>query len=146
MAGSFVAENIIKMTRCLKVNDEGGFILIATLVSLLLLVILGISTTTTTNIELQIAGNDKVNMANSYVAEGTAYEAAQLLENGTAVTDGTLQSASGNGSNYSIVDNGIAGGSSLGMTSSQVHIYAITGLATNNNSNSSIGIGFKKRF
>lgn len=133
------------MSQVIKVNDEGGFILIATLVSLLLLIILGISTTTTTNIELQIAGNDKVNTTNSYVAEGTAYEAAQLLENGTAVI-GTSTSASGSGSSYIILDKGIARGSSLNMTKSQVHIYAITGSATNNNSNDSISIGFKKRF
>ncbi len=145
MACPSVGKNIVKMSQVIKVNDEGGFVLIATLVSLLLLIILGISTTTTTNIELQIAGNDKVNTTNSYVAEGTAYEAAQLLENGTAVI-GVSTAGSGNGSSYFIVDKGIARGSSLNMTKSQVHIYDITGSAANNNSSDSITIGFKKRF
>ncbi len=133
------------MSQVMKVDDEGGFVLIATLVSLLLLIILGISTTTTTNIELQVAGNDKVNTTNSYVAEGTAYEAAQMIEDGTAVI-GTSTPASGSGSSYIIVDKGIARGSSLNMTKSQVHLYDITGSATNNSSNDSISIGFKKRF
>ncbi len=47
--------------------------MVSTLVILVLLVILGISTTTNTNIELQIAGNDKVYKQNFSVAEGGAY-------------------------------------------------------------------------
>jgi len=57
-------------------HNEDGFVLVATLVILMLLVILGISTTTNTSIELQIAGNDKVYKQNFYQAEGGAYTEA----------------------------------------------------------------------
>lgn len=62
-------------------NNEGGFILVAALIFLVLLVALGVSATKTTTIELQIAGNDKVAAQNFYKAEGAARENLQTLEN-----------------------------------------------------------------
>lgn len=126
-------------------RNEDGFILVATLVTLLLIVVLGVSATNNSSIELQIAGNDRLDTTAFYQAESTAYQAAQLLKDDTATT-GSQTAGALNGSTYLITDNGIASGSSLNMTQSQVHSYAITGSVTlTNNASNSITIGYKKR-
>ena len=65
----------------LAASGEEGFILVASLIFLVLLVVLGVSAIKTTTIELQIAGNDKVATQNFYQAEGAAKENLQALEN-----------------------------------------------------------------
>ncbi len=50
-------------------DQSGGFVLIVSLVVLLLLTIIGISATNLTNVELQIAGNDKVHKDTFYRAD-----------------------------------------------------------------------------
>lgn len=65
-------------------NNEDGYVLIVSLIIMMVLVVLGIAATNTTNVELQIAGNEKVAKDNFYKAEAAAYEAAQLLENENA--------------------------------------------------------------
>jgi len=62
------------------VKNEQGFVLVAALLVMLVLTILGISTTTNTTIELQIAGNDKVSKITFYEAEGGAMLGSELLE------------------------------------------------------------------
>ncbi|OQY21843.1 MAG: hypothetical protein B6I37_08055 [Desulfobacteraceae bacterium 4572_35.2] len=42
------------------INNEGGFVLITSLLMLVILTIIGISATNTTTVELQIAGNDRI--------------------------------------------------------------------------------------
>ena len=64
--------------------NEDGFVLIAAIMTLLILVILGISSTTTTNIELQIAGNDKVAKQAFYAADGGTEVGANLVEENTS--------------------------------------------------------------
>ena len=51
------------------INNEQGFVLIASLMMLMILLIIGIAATNTTTIELQISGNDKVNKMAFYSAE-----------------------------------------------------------------------------
>ena len=69
---------------------EDGSILIVALILLVLLTLMGISATTLTDIELQIAGNEMVSRANFYNAEAAAMENIQLLANtGQAITDPT---------------------------------------------------------
>jgi Tfp pilus assembly protein PilX len=69
---------------------EDGSILIVALILLVLLTLMGISATTLTDIELQIAGNEMVSRANFYNAEAAAMENIQLLANtGEAITDPT---------------------------------------------------------
>lgn len=63
------------------INNEQGFVLVASLMILLVLMIIGIAATNTTTIELQISGNDKLAKQNFYAAESAAYEGAQRLEN-----------------------------------------------------------------
>lgn len=61
-------------------GDEGGFVLIGALLILMLLVIIGISATTNTSLELQIAGNDRTHKETFYQADGGAQFAARLVE------------------------------------------------------------------
>jgi len=49
--------------------DERGFVLVGALLILLLLVLIGISATTSTTLELQIAGSHKVRALSFYAAE-----------------------------------------------------------------------------
>lgn len=61
------------------VNEEGSVLVIA-LVMLALLTIMGISASTTSNIELQIASHDEVYTENVYLAEAAAIEGIQTLD------------------------------------------------------------------
>jgi hypothetical protein len=66
--------------KCVLGNEDGSVLVIA-LVMLALLTIMGISATTTSNIEIQIARNIEYYTQNLYMAEAAAMEAAQELEN-----------------------------------------------------------------
>ncbi len=61
-------------------GDEGGFVLIGALLILMLLVVIGISATTNTSLELQIAGNDRTHKETFYQADGGSQFAARLIE------------------------------------------------------------------
>lgn len=50
-------------------NNEKGFVLVASLLILMILVVIGIAATNSTTIELQIAGNEKVTQQTFYAAE-----------------------------------------------------------------------------
>lgn len=50
-------------------SSEGGFVLIVTLVIMLLVIVLGLAAVSTTSIELQIAGSDRVGSIAFYTAE-----------------------------------------------------------------------------
>ncbi len=62
-------------------NDEKGFALIIVLLILSLMTVIGIASTNTTNIELQIAGNEKLIVQNFYNAEAEAMKSAQYIYN-----------------------------------------------------------------
>lgn len=62
-------------------KNEHGSVLIIGLVILMLLTLLGISMTRTSEVEIQIAGNDRIYKQNLYIAEALAMEAAQSLNN-----------------------------------------------------------------
>jgi len=61
-------------------NMEQGSVLIVALVILVLLTLLGIAASTTTTIELQIAGNDKTYKMAFFAADGGTELGAELLE------------------------------------------------------------------
>lgn len=61
-------------------NNERGFVLVGALLILLLLVVIGISATTNTSLELQIAGNDRTHKETFYQADGGTQLAARLVE------------------------------------------------------------------
>ena len=68
--------------------NEQGFVLVATIVLLLIMVIIGISSNTTTNLELQIAGNDKLGKQAFYAADGGTEVGANLVEENVSCPGG----------------------------------------------------------
>ncbi len=74
-----------------RLSNEEGSVLVITLLMLAFMSILGVSSTTTSTIEVQIAGNDRNFKQNFYKAEAGAMEAALTLENetDTALTNRT---------------------------------------------------------
>ena len=65
--------------RC-PLKNENGSVLIVALIILVLLTLIGISATTTSEIETKIAGNERVFKRNLYLAEAGAMHGAQDLE------------------------------------------------------------------
>lgn len=61
------------------INNEQGFVLIASLMMLMVLMIIGIAATNTTTLELQISGNDKLNKQTFYQADAVVNEAVQSI-------------------------------------------------------------------
>ena len=85
-------------------NNEEGFVLVASLLILLILVVIGIAATSSTTVELFIAGNEKVHKQTFYKADGgtelgirVAYENALCINsNGfTETTAGTGEAVLG---------------------------------------------------
>ncbi len=62
------------------INNEKGSLMVIAIVILALLTIVGLSITTTTSIELQIAGNDKLYKRAFYTADGGTEVGSELLE------------------------------------------------------------------
>jgi Tfp pilus assembly protein PilX len=69
-----------------RLKGEGGTILPIALVLLLLLTMIGIAATMTSEIEIRIAGNEIAYKENLYYAEGSAMAGVQMLENETDTT------------------------------------------------------------
>jgi Tfp pilus assembly protein PilX len=57
------------MIENVKINNENGFVLVASLLILLLLVVIGTSAVTNSTIEIQIAGNERTHKQAFYAAE-----------------------------------------------------------------------------
>ena len=62
------------------VNNKRGSALVVALLMLVVLTLIGISATTTTTFELQIAGNDKLFKRAFYAADGATEMAGELIE------------------------------------------------------------------
>ncbi len=157
-----------------KVKNEEGSVLIVALIVLVLLTLLGIFATRTTEVEIQIAGNDYRYKRNVYSAEAVAMECAQNIKDtdvldtalpwlyamggltSDAVTNGTWddttsqQSTADSNTRYMAVVEGIAEQTSLDMTKSRIHMYSIYGrrfnTANENEGKSIVNIGYKKAF
>ena len=162
------------MTDISKLKTEEGSVLIVALIVLVLLTLLGIFATRTTEVEIQIAGNDYRYKRNIYSAEAVAMEAAQNIKDtgdldtdilpwlhGTGgvvranILDDTFWAANSQPSaagdtntRYMAVVEGIAEQTSLDMTKSRIHMYAIYGRRLNtanpNEGRSIVNIGYKK--
>lgn len=75
-------------------NNEGGYVLVGSLLILLLLVVIGIAATTSTTLELQIAGNDRVRKETFYQADGGSELAARITyENAICINVGGFAAA-----------------------------------------------------
>ena len=62
-------------------NNEQGFVLGTSLMMLMLLTLVGAAATTSTNTEIQIAGNEKVYYQTFYVAESGWQRGLQMIDN-----------------------------------------------------------------
>jgi hypothetical protein len=71
-------------------SGERGFVLIGALLIMVLLALIGIAATTTTNLELQIAGAERVHKETFYQAEGGAELGALVLEENISCGGGFL--------------------------------------------------------
>ena len=69
-------------------NNETGSLMVITVILLMLLTIIGLAITTTTSIELQIAGNDKLHKTAFYAADGATDVASELLEQNLGCMEG----------------------------------------------------------
>ena len=61
-------------------NNNDGFVLVAALLMLVVLTLIGIAATSTTNIELKIAGNDKTAGESFHKADGGLEASIEMLE------------------------------------------------------------------
>ena len=154
------------------VNNEEGSAIVVALLALAVLSIMGISSTTTSTIELQIVRNEQIYQSHFYQAEAAVMEAAQRLASESDIdetrpastTKGWLVNSDidlkdldtfiandstavlSNEASYSANAQGIVSGASLDVTStSNMYGFDIYGYSTDNNSNVFIGIGYKKR-
>ena len=62
-------------------NEDGYFLILATLMILVLLTILGVAASRTANTEITVAANEMVYQRNFYMAEGALMEAIDILAN-----------------------------------------------------------------
>ena len=155
--------------------NEDGSIIIIVLVVLMLVTMMGISATTTSTIEMQIADNEKRYKGNFYTAEAAVMEGMQRIDMAPAeelklnqpttlswintanyavdVNDPTDVAAnarvasSGNGIYYA-TNQGFTTGTSLGMTgTSQLYTFAVHGVVDRGTrGRSHIELGYKRRF
>jgi len=156
-------------------NQDGSMLVISMLI-LVLLTLLGVSASTNTEVELKIADNDRSHKINVYRAESGAMLAAQQMENETNITNlinltpnwlqptnflesndiysHTIWAAANNTSaqgmdtnnRYLVVYRGIASGSSLDMSASTLHEYALYGRSDSRRGTAIVQLGYKKRF
>lgn len=83
-----------KRTLIKGINNERGYVLVGALLILLLLVVIGIAATTSTTLELQIAGNDRIRKETFYQADGGTELAARVTyENALCLNAGGFAAA-----------------------------------------------------
>jgi hypothetical protein len=158
-------------------NEEGSAILVALMI-LIVVTIIGVSSSNTTTVELQIVRNDGIYKQNLYLAEAAAQEGIQRIWNvsrtdpfllerrapvwlntidmsiignwdddGADGDDTALVSSTHADASLAVVDDGIAEGGSLDISSeTNAHDFAVFGLGNHNNGRVFIQIGYRERF
>jgi Tfp pilus assembly protein PilX len=151
----------------LPANEQGSVVVLA-LIMLMMLTLVGTSATTTSTLEIQVAGNERHYKQNFYKAEAAASRGSQLIEDSGSYTETWMRSDTfahtwnprtnfdtiGNWQGWSdntytlVIYTGIAPWSSLDMTSpTQVRAFSVYGQLQNlaNNESLIIETGFAKR-
>jgi hypothetical protein len=152
-------------------NEQGYFLILATIMLLALLTIISIAASNTASTEVQIAGNDTLYQRNLYLAEGAAMEAVDRLQNDPAprtlafvepgiqtIDDGnftdnwetksqavTTTVDTGGKTRFRVGYEGAPAGYSLGMGKSRVHGFAVYG-RTEKQGITTIKIGYRRAF
>jgi len=153
--------------RCVLTNEEGSVMIVA-LALLMLLTLIGISATTTSMIEIQIAGAKKTNTDHLFLAEGAAMQCVQIMQNDPdlltnttyvndqdTVTDAdigdlnftnslpsTISSAGTTG--YAAIDQGVVG--SLKMGQPNLHAYRAYGWHDTPGGRVIVELGYRRAF
>lgn len=159
-----------KLIKPLK-NEQGYFLILATIMLLALLTIISIAATHTASTEVQIAGNDTLYQRNVYLAEGAALEAIDRLQNdpnprGLPFVDPGIQTIdddnftdnweansqaatptmdAGGQTRFRVGYEGTPTGYSLGVGRSRVHGFAVYG-RTERQGITTIKIGYRRAF
>ena len=68
-------------------NEDGYFLILATLMVLVLLTIMGVAASRTATTEITVAANEMVYQRNFYLAEGALMEAVDILSNSADLAD-----------------------------------------------------------
>ena len=164
------------MTTYSRSKGEDGSVLVLALILLVLLTMLGIAATMTTEIETRIAGNENAYKKNLYRAEGAAMTGVQMLEDvtdasslknltpvwlhstlpGSDINSDINWNPTNNNSiqaldathRYLAVYQGIAPGGSLdiGGSPTSLHQFTVYGRSGRDSGASIVEVGFKKRF
>ena len=153
------------------IKNEEGSVLVIALIVIVLLTLMGMSATTNSTLELQIAAANRDYKLNFYKAEGAVMEAAVYVEaepadnlknktlawvvdtdmtdlanwTGTNFQDSTAFDYSGD-TKYSAMDIGVAGGSSLDMGTTNLHEYRMFGYHNSNTGTVLLEIGYLRRY
>ncbi len=153
--------------RLLFFGEEGSVLIIALLV-LAFFTLLGVSTFSISTMEMRIIGNENIQKKNLYCAEAAAMRCAQDMQD-TDLRTTSLSYLNGIGSvtqtqsdiislnhdtftelpattAYASVSRGIAPGSSLDMTKTRVHDYAVYGWCNSSNNLVMVEVGYRKAF
>jgi hypothetical protein len=77
------------MVKHCDLRNEEGSVLVLSLCILILLTLLGFFIAAITEVEIQLAGNERLYKDNLYTAEGGALECAQRMEEAAALVPGT---------------------------------------------------------
>jgi Tfp pilus assembly protein PilX len=157
------------------INDESGSAIVLAIMILVIVSIIGIESSNTSSLEVQIASAERDAKINFYCAEGAGMEAAQRVENAAKaallsradawlnpdtidlqdttqwVYDGTGDTAGQSSvcqdTYFGVVDAGISGRSSLDMSQiSQLHTFQVFGRRIASSQEAFIEMGYRKRF
>jgi len=81
------------MVKHCHLKNEDGSVLVVSLCILILLTLLGFFIAAISEVEIQLAGNDRLYKDNLYTAEGGALECAQRMQEAAALVPGTAPTA-----------------------------------------------------
>jgi len=133
-------------------KKEDGTVLVVALLILVFLTLIGIAITATVEVDIQIAGNERLYKDNLYTAEAAAMECAQLMEETVSLDPSALNwikplgattvddirddaywpansqaSVIDPNTRFLAVEDGVAEGTSLDMTKTTLRSYSLYG-------------------
>ena len=145
---------------------EDGSVLVLALAMLTLLTLIGISATTTSTIEIRIAGNEKVHTQNLYLAEGSAMRCVQQIDDDPdpanitgymnekdSMTEADIRALSftnytnaavTTGTGAAAINEGIVGSMKMGQPS--LHGYSVYGWCTLNDGLVIVELGYRTAY
>jgi Tfp pilus assembly protein PilX len=153
---------------CLFWREEGSVLVVA-LVFLALFTLLAVSTSSVSHMDIRIIGNENTRKVNLYAGEAAAMRGAQGMEDTdlragapsylnpiNTVTDDHIRNCTFPNKEavaelpattaFASVSHGIAAGSSLDMTKTRVHEYAVYGWCDRNKNLVRVEVGYRKAF